>query len=130
MPDKEITKEIRCDTSNYFYFMLIAMIGYHINEIYLKLVVYLNPKIPKYGKFLMATQMVMSAGLVMISSVFLMHLSQFNEMLINISALMIINEFDNVMGKIFLMHLKSFHLEITLSESFLIFDKVEPWHYQ
>ena len=51
-------------------------------------------------------------------------------MLINISALLIINEFDNLMGKIFIMHLKSFHLEITLSECFLIFDKVEPSHYQ
>ena len=51
-------------------------------------------------------------------------------MLINMTALVIINEFDNIMGKVFMMHLTCFHREIIQSDDFLVFDGVEQWHYE
>ena len=54
-----------------------------------------------------------AAILLLITSAFVMLLDEFNEMLINIGALVIINEFDNMMGRIFLMYLTCFHREIT-----------------
>ena len=74
-------------------------------------------------------QIMIAVALFWVSSVFLMLQEEFNEMLINIGALVIINEFDNMTGKIFLMHLTSFHREITLQDDFLVFDGVEQEHF-
>ena len=91
---------------------MLAMSMY-LNEIFKKLVLFLNPKLPRYGRFLIGIQIMIAAILLFITSAFIMLLDEFNEMLINIGALVIINEFDNMMGRIFLMHLTCFHREIT-----------------
>ena len=98
---------------NYYYFLMMVIISLYVNEIFKKLVLFLNPKLPRYGRFLIGIQIMIAAILLFITSAFIMLLDEFNEMLINIGALVIINEFVNMMGRIFLMHLTCFHREIT-----------------
>jgi hypothetical protein len=124
-PDKETIERIRCENKNYYYFVMIVVICLYLNEVFKKLVLFLNPKLPRYGRYLIGFQIMAAAYLLLITSTFIMLLDEFNEMLINVGSLVIINEFDNIMGKIFLMHLTTFHREIISQDDFLVFDGAE-----
>ena len=53
---------------------------------------------------------------------FLMTNKTFFETLVNMGALMIINEFDDIAGKFFLIHIQTFNHEIFENEDFMVFN--------
>ena len=50
---------------------------------------------------------------------------QFVDCLIDLSALLIVNEIDNIFGKFFMMHLKTFHEDVISRENFLKFESTK-----
>ena len=55
---------------------------------------------------------------------FLIKLTTFSDVIINLGGMLIIGDFDNIFGKIFMINLKTYHKDITLSENFMKFHDI------
>ena len=73
-PDKEMTREIKCEMKNYYYFIMTVIVIMYTNEVFKKFVLYLNPTLPKFARFLLMVEILIAAILLFISSVFIMFL--------------------------------------------------------
>ena len=67
-------------------------------------------------------QILIGFGVGLCSVFFLMSNKTFLDTLVNMGALMIINEFDDMSGKLFLMYIQTFYHEILENENFMVFD--------
>ena len=59
---------------------------------------------------------------VFLSAMFLITINDLTDCLINLSALLILTDFDNIIGKVFMLHLKTYYFEMTNRDIFLKFD--------
>ena len=67
-------------------------------------------------------QILIGIGVFLCSAFFLMTNKTFLETLVNMGALMVINEFDDMSGKFLLIHIQTFKHEILENDDFMVFD--------
>lgn len=77
------------------------------------------------GKFLIFIQIIISGAVLLMSFTFLLTMTSFTNVLINMGALTVINEFDNYIGQWFLLQLKTYQREHTDDKNFLVFDNID-----
>ena len=98
---------------------IVSVVAILTPQIYLKVVLFLNEKTNCAHKFLLSLQMIIYSTIYLISAQYLVRIPDLTDCLINLSALLIIIEFDKIFGGLFKMHLDTYYEEITNDENFM-----------
>ena len=70
----------------------------------------------------MAIQIYISLGIYILCDAYFQMVDSITDCLIDIGALLTINEIDNIIGEFFILHLKTYYSDLVDDQSFLKFD--------
>jgi len=76
----------------------------------------------KWNKFLLLNQIIIANFVAIVSSTHILKLRTITDCFVNVGAVVIINDLDNLMGKLFKLHLKTYHEEMAEHENLLRFE--------
>ena len=82
------------------------------------MILYLNGKF----RLLLGIQIYVSLGIYILCDTYFKMIDSITDCLIDLGALLTINEIDNIIGEFFILHLKTYYSDLADNENFLKFD--------
>ena len=92
-----------------------------VNNINEKLILIYNNATSKVGKTFLFVQILVSHAVIIISFMFLTANKTILNVLINMGAILVINEMDEIYGKLLVMHIRTYYNDVINQDDFLKF---------
>ena len=101
--------------------IILALI--YVHATFDLVLLYYNKSTTCGHNFLIMLRVILHGALLIMSMNFILLIEEFSEVIINMSALLIINELDKIFGNFFMQRLRAYHKEIIKQENFMQFDE-------
>jgi hypothetical protein len=123
-PEKNAAYIFTCKIKRYHYMLVSVLYLIYLKERYEDVILFLHPKIPRRGKFVLSIQFIFQSILLLIQISFLVQIDDFTNVIVNLGALLIINEFQTFTGEYYLQKLRTFNRDLVDSDQFFKFQDV------